>query len=105
MKNIIFLLIVYLAIFPSQTAFAAGCTAPQCTKVINNGSTSAKKNLVIIGDGFAAGNQDEWRQVVNTMVLDGVFEKDLFLEDQNAFNVYRLNLVSVESGVSQRVYD
>jgi len=30
---------------------------------------------------------------------------DFFDENQNAFNVYRLNLVSVDSGMSQRVYD
>jgi len=30
---------------------------------------------------------------------------DFYKENQNAFNVYRLNLVSVDSGVSQKVYD
>jgi len=29
-----------------------------------------------------------------------IFGNDFFLENQNAFNVYRLNLISAESGVS-----
>ena len=49
--------------------------------------------------------QEEWRQIVDNLFIKGVFTKDFFLEDQNAFNVFRLDLVSAESGVSQRVYD
>ena len=39
------------------------------------------------------------------LIVDGVFGNDYFYEDASAFNVYRINLISNDSGVSQRVYD
>ena len=34
-----------------------------------------------------------------------MFGHDYFYEDTSAFNIYRVNLISVDSGVSTRVYD
>ncbi len=40
----------------ATSAFSAGCTPPRCRKIMSNGRTSSKKNLVIMGDGFAVGD-------------------------------------------------
>jgi len=83
----------------------AACTPPACNKIIDNGPDSGKKILVVLGDGYAAADQTKWREDVDRMIASGVFGRDLFAEDQNAFNVYRLDLVSTDSGVTRRVYD
>jgi hypothetical protein len=42
---------------------------------------------------------------VQELFLDEVFIRDCFYEDLQAFNIYRVNLISNDSGVSRRVYD
>ena len=69
------------------------------------GPAGAKRNLAILGDGFAAGDQTTYNNWVQTVLMDGVFKRDYFFEDASAWNVHRINLISNNSGVSQRVYD
>jgi IgA peptidase M64/VCBS repeat protein len=84
---------------------AAGPAVAQ-TKLIDNGPDTAKRVLVVMGDGYAAGaDQAKFDGDVDRLLTSGVFGHDFFKENQNAFNVYRLNLVSAESGIGQRVYD
>lgn len=75
------------------------------TQILRSGPPGVKKNVAVLGDGFASGDQDEYNQIVDALLIDGVFARDYFYEDAQAFNIYRVNLVSDESGVSQRVYD
>lgn len=95
-------LLVLLLIAPEGQA---ACTAPTCTKIINNGPDAGKKVVVVMGDGYAAGDQTTYNGDVDTLVRNGLFGNDFFREEHNAFNVYRLNLVSAESGMSTRVYN
>ncbi len=98
-------LVVLVAVgFPASQAWGA-CTAPTCTKIINNGSDAGKKVVVVMGDGYTAGEQSAYNTQVANMVTNGIFGNDFFLEMQNAFNVYRLNLVSTESGVGTRTWN
>jgi hypothetical protein len=83
----------------------AQCTGSACTEVVNNGPDSSKKIIAVMGDGYATADQTKYNNDVQTLVTDGVLGHDFFREDNNGFNVYRLNLISVDSGVSQRVYD
>ncbi|MCF6319862.1 MAG: M64 family metallopeptidase, partial [Proteobacteria bacterium] len=83
----------------------AACVEPACTKVINNGSDANKKVLVVLGDGYATADQSKYKEDVKKLITDGVMGNDFFEENQNAFNVYRLNLLSIDSGLSQKVYD
>ena len=39
---------------------------------------------------------------LRSFLLDGVFGHDYFYEDMQGFNIYRVNLISSQSGVSQR---
>src|SRR5262245_12405905 len=76
---------------------SAQCTAPTCTKLINNGPDAGKKILVVMGDGYAAADETTYNNDVDKLVQNGVFGNDFFRENQNGFNVYRLNLISVDS--------
>ncbi|MFL6196866.1 MAG: M64 family metallopeptidase [Thermoanaerobaculia bacterium] len=73
--------------------------------MIDNGGDAGKKILVVLGDGYAAGDQATFNTDVDNLVTQGVFGHDFFRTEQNAFNVYRVNLASAVSGVSQRVYN
>jgi hypothetical protein len=69
------------------------------------GPTGMKRNLAILGDGFAAGDQTAYNDAVRNLLMDGVFGHDYFYEDKQAFNIFRVNLLSNDSGVSTRQYD
>src|SRR5690348_496530 len=75
------------------------------TQILASGPPGTKLNIAVLGDGFAAADQDSYNQIVNNYLLEGVFGHDYFYEDMQAFNIYRVNLISAESGVSQRRYD
>jgi len=75
------------------------------TQLINAGPPGTKINIAILGDGFAEADQDLFNSKVQELLIDGVFAHDYFYEDKQAFNVFRVNLISVDSGVSTRVYD
>src|ERR1043165_6761410 len=69
------------------------------------GPPGVKRTLAILGDGFAAGDQTLYNDKVQQLVIDGVFGHDYFYEDAEAWNIYRVNLISNVSGVSQRKYN
>lgn len=75
------------------------------TQILASGPPGLKKNIAVLGDGFAAGDQTIYNNKVKELLLDGVFGHDYFYEDAQAFNIFRVNLISNDSGVSQRVYD
>ena len=75
--------------------------AQTVTELLRSGSNGAKRNLVIIGDGFQAGQQNNYNTFVDTFVMQGVFNEGLFDEAANAFNIYRVNVNSTDSGVTQ----
>ncbi|MDQ3175369.1 MAG: M64 family metallo-endopeptidase [Acidobacteriota bacterium] len=75
--------------------------AQTVTELLRSGSNGSKRNLVIIGDGFQAGQQNNYNTFVDTFVMQGVFNEGLFDEDANAFNIYRVNVNSTDSGVTQ----
>lgn len=69
------------------------------------GPPGAKRNLAILGDGLTAADQAAYNTWVDTTVMAGVFAHDYFFEDASAWNIYRVNLESTDSGVSTRTYD
>lgn len=75
------------------------------TQILKSGPPGTKQNIAVLGDGFAAGDQTAYGIKVKELLLDGVFGHDYFYEDAQAFNIYRVNLISAESGMSKRVYD
>jgi hypothetical protein len=75
------------------------------TPILNSGPPGTKVNIAVLGDGFAAGDQAVYNAKVQELLIDGVFGHDYYYEDKSAFNIYRVNLISADSGVSTRVYD
>ena len=75
------------------------------TQLLKGGPPGTKFNIAVLGDGFAEADQTTYNKSVRELLLEGVFGHDYFYEDAQAFNIYRVNLISTESGVSQRVYD
>lgn len=76
------------------------------TQILASGPPGVKKNIAVLGDGFSAGaDQTLYNDKVKELLLDGVFGHDYFYEDAQAFNVYRVNLLSAQSPVSTRTYD
>ena len=66
--------------------------ADSVTQVRVAGPVGTKRNLAILGDGFAAADQATYNNWVQTVVLDGVFGNDYFFEDLSAWNIFRVNL-------------
>ena len=75
------------------------------TQILKSGPPGLKKNIAVLGDGFAAGDQTTYNNKVKELLIDGVFGHDYFYEDAQAFNIFRVNLISNDSGVGRRVYD
>jgi IgA Peptidase M64/FG-GAP-like repeat len=79
--------------------------ADSMTVLRQAGPPGTKRNIVVMGDGFTAADQTTFNTYVQTALMDGVFGRDYFSEDASAFNIYRINLESVDSGVSQRTWN
>ncbi|TDW84064.1 IgA peptidase M64 [Kribbella pratensis] len=79
--------------------------ADSMTVLRKAGPPGTKRNIAVLGDGFTAVDQVAYNSWVQTTLIDGVFGHDYFSEDASAYNIYRVNLDSVDSGVSVRTYD
>ncbi|HYN29150.1 MAG TPA: M64 family metallopeptidase [Dermatophilaceae bacterium] len=79
--------------------------ADSMTVLRKAGPAGTKRNIVVIGDGFTAADQPAYNAWVDDKLISGVFGHDYFSEDASAYNIFRINLESVDSGVSTRTYD
>src|SRR5476649_777759 len=76
------------------------------TQILSAGPPGSKVNIAVLGDGFAAGaDQTLYKSKVDDLLINGLFKHDYYLEDIQAFNVFRVNLISVDSGVGTKKYD
>jgi hypothetical protein len=66
--------------------------------VIENGPPSVKVDIVVMGDGYAAADMEKFRKDVRRFV-DTMFRTHPFRERKNDFNVWRIDVVSGESGI------
>jgi hypothetical protein len=60
--------------------------------------------ILVVGDGFAEDDLEDYRELVEDMVLAALRLEPLDAWE-HAFRVVRLDLVSLESGVSEKKYD
>lgn len=67
------------------------------TTIINNGDPDTRIGLVVLGDGYTASELTKYANDVNNMV-NGFLGENPFKEYQNYFNVYRVDVVSTDSG-------
>jgi len=75
--------------------------AQTVTELLRSGSNGAKYDLVVIGDGFQSTEQNTFNNLVDGLLLQGVFSDGVFRETMNAFNIYRINADSTDTGVTQ----
>src|SRR5580704_4811128 len=70
------------------------------TKLVDHGPDGEKLTFVVLGDGYNASEQQKYAKDVNRLVVNGVFGQDFYKKNFEAFNLYRIDLVSKDSGVS-----
>lgn len=77
------------------------------TQILKSGPPGKRRNIAVLGDGFTEAEQDKYNAAAENVLLGGVFghQNGYFWEDKQAFNIFRVNLISNASGVSQRRYD
>ena len=97
-RNSLGFLLVLFALF-------AGTTVAQdtisTTKIVDNGPDGGKLVFAILGDGYAASDQPKYKQDVDSLIVNGLLAHDFYRDNRSAFNVYRVDLVSHDSGVSR----
>lgn len=71
------------------------------TKIVNNGPDGEKLVFAVLGDGYASGDQVKYQQDVDRLVVNGLLGHDFYLDNRSAFNVYRVDLTSNQTGVSK----
>lgn len=107
MKNkLLYIIAVYIGlVFSIRPSFATvnvqvNSAGQKYTAVLLNGSTSGKYNIVFVGDGFtsSASDQDKFNNAVNDAV-DAMRHKQPYQGNICAFNIWRVNVVSVDSGI------
>ena len=77
-------------------------TAQTMTPILYSGDSGSRLDLVIIGEGFQVGpDQAAFSQFVQDNIIDGAFASGPLMEDMASFNIWRLDLPSVDSGVTQ----
>ncbi len=69
--------------------------------IIDNGPTSNRVDIVLLGDGFTAGELDSYADAVSDIMYDFFLEPP-FDAYAGYFNVHRVDVVSNESGVDER---
>jgi hypothetical protein len=83
--------------------FANWASAYHVEPLMINGPDSQKKIIAIIGDGYDSFALDEYIATVNSYVMQGVFAQDeTYRKDSSAFNVYRIDVTSMDYGVTVR---
>ncbi len=86
-------------------AVEAKAQTPTVTPLLVNGPDADKKVLVVLGDGYQDADMPDYNLWVQQRLIDGVFANDeYFRANHTAFNVYRVNIASPESGVTIRKY-
>jgi hypothetical protein len=71
------------------------------THIRNAGPVGSKRNLAVLGDGFTDADQATYNNWVQNTLLGGVLANDYFYQDASAWTIFRVNLISNDSGVSQ----
>src|SRR3712207_3285463 len=67
------------------------------TKIVDNGPSTLRWDLVFMGDGYQSGQMAQYEADVQRFV-DHMFETPPFDEMRPAINVHRVNVTSTDSG-------
>lgn len=77
--------------------------SPTIETLHRSGSNGAKFNICVIADGFdsSASDQDEYADYVDNNIVEIFHSVGMHPEILNAVNIFRIDTVSVDSGVTQ----
>lgn len=99
---------------PAPQAEEMALDAPDLrgAKLLDHGSDGARFTLAFVAEGYSEADLERYRADVDRLLfqaeggpaIPGVFERDVFKEHRQAFNVYRLDTPSVHSGVSYEAH-
>ncbi|MFD8320243.1 M64 family metallopeptidase [Kitasatospora purpeofusca] len=78
--------------------------AASVTTLFQSGPPGSKITVAVVGDGFGPQDQEAYNTAVDRLLTNGVFAQDFFEANKAAFNIVRVNLVSLESGVGTKTY-
>src|SRR6266545_4932525 len=67
------------------------------TQIVNNGSPARRFNLVLVSEGYQAGQMGQFATDAQSFV-DTLFATPPFNDLRCAFNVYRVDVTSTDSG-------
>ena len=76
---------------------ASRASAEPFTTIRNNGDPANRVDIVILGDGYTAGELGQYVADVENFV-DGLFAQEPFQEYRRHFNVHRVDVISNQSG-------
>jgi len=77
---------------------SAAIQAWSVTQLVNNGPSSSKFDLVFVGDGYTSSQLGTYNSHV-TSKLNQIMAMQPFAGHQSQFNVWRVNVISTQSGV------
>jgi len=66
----------------------------------SSGATSARMDLVLIGDGYTSAQMSKWAADAKK-VADGFLADPLFAKNKNRMNILRVDIASLDSGVTE----
>jgi hypothetical protein len=77
--------------------FARAAAAEPVQTIVNNGDPANRVDIVILGDGYTAGELSKYQSDIQDFVQH-MFEQEPLQEYKRFFNVHRIDVVSAESG-------
>jgi len=83
---------------PAQIVGEHARIAPNVAAIVQNGPPAVKVDIAILGDGYAAADMDKFRRDVARFTND-LFRTRPFSGRKGDFNVWRVDVVSEESGI------
>jgi hypothetical protein len=83
----------------SDRAAARITRASDVVPLQTNGPNDTQFNLVVVGDGYTAADMDTYSQHVRSSI-DALFSVEPYKSYRNQFNIWQVNVISPDSGVS-----
>jgi len=83
---------------PAQVVREHTHPKPAVTAIVENGPPAVKVDIAILGDGYAAADMEKFRRDA-ARFTDDLFRTHPFRERKQDFNVWRVDVVSEESGI------
>jgi hypothetical protein len=86
-----------LAALAAVLSFPAALPAENVAPIRSNGASSNRIDMVVLGDGYTAAEMSKFAAEAEAFVV-GFFGQEPFREYESYFNVFRVDVVSLDSG-------